>query len=129
MILNYDNKGGDELPMKNYLSQILSGQIIKSFISVLDDYWQITTDSCTINVYTKMHVVFGRNKKAEFISSSPDMFIGRTISHVNLSDDNKPIEVVLNGPEMIEVQPLSDNDNFPERMCLHFNDGRIVVVD
>ncbi len=124
----YDTKGSDKIPMNNYVSQILSGQIIKSFIPVLDDYWQIITDLCTINVYTKMHVVFGSTNRAEFNSLSPDMFINKTISHVNLLNDNEPIEIVLNGSEMIVVQPLSDNDDFPERMCLHFNDGRIVVV-
>ena len=115
--------------MSNYITQILSGQTIISFVLVIDDYWQIITNLCAINVYTKMFVVYGNISKTEFNTLSSDMFINKTIRHVNLSTDNEPIEIVFDNSEMIVVQPLSNNDNFPERMCLNFNDGRIVVIN
>ena len=86
--------------MNNYLQSILSGQTIRSFLRVLDDYWQIITDTCVINVFTEMYVL----------------------------DETKPITIIFDGAKSIKIQPIQEDDSILERMTLFFNDGRIVVI-
>ena len=115
--------------MNNYLQSILSGQTIRSFLRVLDDYWQIITDTCVINVFTEMYVLDEPSRiKTVFDSSSMLLFENTMIREVIELDETKPITIIFDGAKSIKIQPIQEDDSILERMTLFFNDGRIVVI-